>query len=202
MKTHRSIRHLTGREQKVLLAIKNQLIALCEPVLIYYLGSNQSVHVTRSCFTKPSYEEQGFFACDLLVVLADEDMLPGNAEQIIKTSVPECEAIHLITHPMNFVVEQLQAYSLFFCWVQRHAILLHEQDHASELLPEPVVSLKSYERQATEFYNDNPGYANYDRVYLSPLPVPVTTGKAEDTTAVPLKLIIRKGRLLFVAESW
>jgi hypothetical protein len=199
MKTHRSIKHLAGREQKTLLGIKNKLVALCKPMLIYYLGSNQSVHVTRNCFTKPSYEEQGFFACDLLIVLSDEGLLPGNAEQVIKNSVPECEAVHLIVHPINFVVQQLQDHSLFFCWVQHHAILLHEQDHASELLPEPVISLKLYERQAMEFYNDNPDYANYDRVCLSPLPIPIIPGK--DTATVPLKLIIRKGQLLFVAES-
>ncbi len=61
MKIHRSVKHLAGREQKTLLAIKEKIVSLCDPVLIYYLGGNAATHTTRNCFSRPRYSEQWFY---------------------------------------------------------------------------------------------------------------------------------------------
>lgn len=170
MKHHTSISHFTGREQQALSRLKNKIVAGCQPLIIYLIGSKSSHHLVRNCFDHPRKEDRWHFSCELLLVLPKGASLPENAAEALKNSGSEGEHIRLLAHPFDLVAQKLQEHSLFFCWIQRRAIVLYERDHATEKLPEPVQNMKQYEQQVHRFFADHPHYENYMDLKLSPLP--------------------------------
>lgn len=170
MKNHASISHFSGREQHALLRLKNKIVELYRPLIIYLIGCNSSQYLIRHCFDNPRNDNQWCISCDLLLILPIGESLPENTAEELKSISKDYGHIHLIAHPFDFVEKQLQAHSLFFCWVQRRAIILYERDNAVEKLPEPVQNMKQYEKQVHQFFANNPNYENYLEAKLSPLP--------------------------------
>lgn len=171
MKHPTSICHLTGREQHAILRLKNKIVELHKPLIIYLIGSSSSNHLIRHCFDNPRNDNQWYFSCDLLIVLPNGASLSVDAANDLKNISNDYEQIRLTVHPFDFVQKQLQEYSLFFCWIQRRAIVLYERDHSVAKLPEPVHNMKQYDKQVHDFFIDYPGYENYLNVQLSPLPI-------------------------------
>ena len=170
-KVHHSISHCNSREQEALIRLKNTIVALYKPLLIYCLGTGSSLHTTRNCFGLRRSSTLWSFSCDLLIVLPANADIPVAAIRELKQVCDTYEHIHLIEHDWDFVVQQLQTYSLFFCWLQYHATLLYEQDNASLKLPQPLNSIKQYALQAEQYYAHNPQYEQHTELRLSPLPV-------------------------------
>ena len=170
MKNKQSIAHYTGREQQALLRLKNKIAELYKPLIIYLIGCKSSYDVTRTCFANPRNDDQWNFSCDLLLVLPEGIVLPDNAPEELKSLNQEYEAIRLSGYPFDFVKKQLKQSSLFFCWMQRRAIVLYERDNTSQKLPEAVQNMKQYEKQVHELFANNPDYENYTEIKLSPLP--------------------------------
>lgn len=104
------------------------------------------------------------------MVLSDGTVLPENATEELKSLSKDYNRIRLFAHSFDFVGAQLKQYSLFFCWVQRRAIVLYEKDNACHKLPEPVQNMKQYEKQAHRFFANHPDCENYVEERLSPLP--------------------------------
>ncbi len=181
MKNHTSISHYTGRERQALLRLKNKIVALYKPLIIYLIGCNSSNKLARNCLGNARNGNQWCFSCDLLLVLPEGVSLPENAVEELKSIAKDYEHIRLIAHPFDFVEKQLQEDSLFFCWMQRKAIVLYERDNSIEKLPEPVQNMKQYEKQVHQFFADNPNYENYTEVKLSPLPAKSSTEIVEDS---------------------
>lgn len=170
MKKHQSISYFTGREQQALLRLKNRIVKLYKPLIIYFVGCNSTNYWVRNYLAHPRSKEQWHFCCDLLLVMPDGSSLPENAELEIKSLSNEYGHIRLLTHPFHFVEQQIKEHSLFFCWIQRRAVILYESDNAVDKLPEPVANMKRYEKQVYQFFLDNPNYNNYTEIKLSPLP--------------------------------
>ncbi len=187
MKTRHSISHFPGREQQAIFRLKNQIVELYNPLIIYYIGSDYSGQSARNCFTDYKDKHQGRFSCDLLVIMPDKTLIPEHAAMELENLDTVFGRIHLITHTLDFYLRQLQAYSLFFCWVQYRAIVLYEWENAAKKLPDPVDSIKQYQHQVKQFFTDNPDYDNYTQVRLSPLP--------ENTVPIQEKPAISKQRL-------
>lgn len=174
MKKHQSISYFTGREQQALLRLKNQIVKLYKPIIIYFIGCRSTTHLVRNYLAHPRNENQWHFSCDLLLIMSDESSLPENAVEELKNLSNEYDHIRLLTHSFNFVQQQIKEYSLFFCWMQRRAVILYESDKSVDKLPESVHNMKQYEHQVHQFFLDNPNYDNYTEIKLSPLPIKST----------------------------
>lgn len=179
-KVHHSIGHCNSREQEALIKLKNAIVSLYKPLLVYCLGSSSFVHTSRNSFSRCRCSTQWSFSCDLLIVLPPAADIPLSAVRELKQVCDAYECIHLIEHDWDFMVQQLQAYSLFFCWLQHHATLLYEKDNASLKLPQPLNSIKQYALQAEQYYAHHPQYELHTEPRLSPLPVTAATSLAED----------------------
>lgn len=171
MKNHTSISHFASSERQALLRLKNKIVVLYKPLIIYLIACNSTTRITRNYLAYPKNDSQWTCSFDLLLVLPEGVSLPENAAHDLKSIHKDYEHIHLIAHPFDFVRKQLQECSLFFCWVQRSAIVLYEREHSCEKLPEPVQNIKQYAKQVNQFLTDNPDYENYADTKLSPLPL-------------------------------
>lgn len=182
MKKYQSISHLTGREQQALLRLK-KIVQLYKPLIIYFIGCRSSTHLVRNYLAHPRNENHWHFYCDLLLIMPDESSLPENAVEELKSLSKEYDNIRIFTHPFHYVAQQIKEYSLFFCWMQRRAVILFERDNAIDKLPEPLHNMKRYEKQVYQFFLNNRDYKHYADVKLSPLPIKSTTRKnpAEET---------------------
>jgi len=170
MKTHHAINHFSGREQIALNAIKNALISRYHPLLIYYISSSNALHASRSCFDNYKVHQRWFYNCDLLVVMPDGLDLPENASEELESISKEYSRIQIFAHPISYIIQQMQTYSLFFQWVRHRGIILFERDNASKSLPEPIANMKQYRQQAERFFKEFPDYRPYGQTRLSPLP--------------------------------
>lgn len=179
MRHHTSISHFSGREQQALLRLKNKIVELYKPVIIYLIGCDSSSHLSRNCFCDPRNEEKWRFSCDLVIVLPDGKDLSERAFDELKGISNDNEDILIIAHPFGFIKKQIQEYSLFFCWIQRRSIVLYERDNFREKLPKPVQNMKQYEKQVHDFFASNPNYNGYTKVKLSPLPKKYLTAKGQ-----------------------
>lgn len=171
MKNPTSISHFPGKEQQALLTLKNQMVKLYQPLIIYYISGKHTTYQSRSCFSNPRNHECSIYDADFVMVLRDNHSLPEDAEAVLKDLNEGFGSIRLIARPLAFVKEQLHSYSLFFCWLQRRAIVLYECGNACRELPDPVRNMKQYESQAQRFYYNNLNYEAYFKTKLSPLPV-------------------------------
>jgi len=178
MKTRHAINHFPGREQRALSQIKNVIVSRYHPLLIYYISSSNSLHTSRSCFQNFKNHQRWFFNCDLLVIMPDGATLPESAAQELESLSKEYSRIRLITHPLSYVIQQMQAYSLFFQWIRHRGIILFERDGVGKILPEPVENMKQYRCQAEQFFKECPDYHHYKHTQLLPLP-----GKTNTITA-------------------
>lgn len=188
MKHKQSISHYSGREQQALLRLKNKIVELHKPLIIYLIGCKSSHLVTRNCFANPRNDNQWRFCCDLLLVLSDGTILPESATDELKSFSEDYNRIRLFAHSFDFVEAQIKQYSLFFCWLQRRAIVLYETDNSCQKLPEPVQNMKQYEKQAHEFFAHHPDYENYLEERLSPLPQKPVAEEEQDEIFKPPKL--------------
>lgn len=170
MKKKESINHFTGREQQALLRLKNKIVKRYQPLIVYLIGCKSASSLIRNYLVNPRNIYHWSFSCDLLVVMPQGANIPENASEGLKSISDDYGHIHIIAHPIDFVVQQLKEYSIFFCWIQRRAVVLYEWQNACEKLPEAVQNMKQYEQQAHRFLVDNPNYDNYTEVKLSPLP--------------------------------
>ncbi|UAY54783.1 hypothetical protein [Arachidicoccus terrestris] len=170
MKRHTSMSHFSGKEQQTLLRLKNKIVKLYKPLMVYLIGCESSSHLSRNCFDNPRNESRWNFSCDLLLILPKGRCLPENASKELMNLSKEYRHIRLLSHSLDFVDEKLQEYSLFFCWIQRRAIVLYVKDDLRVKLPEPVKNMKQYEKQAQNFFTNNPDYNGYEEIRLSPLP--------------------------------
>jgi|GEM_PF-2707118 len=170
MKTRHAINHFPGREQRALFQIKNAIVSRYHPLLIYYVSSSNALHASRSCFQNFKNHQRWFFNCDLLIIMPDGTELPDHAARELESISKEYSRIRLIVHPMSYVIQQMQAYSLFFQWIRHRGIILFERDDAGKRLPEPVENMKQYRQQADQFFKNYPDYRPYTQTRLSPLP--------------------------------
>ncbi|MFT3904665.1 MAG: hypothetical protein QM727_15945 [Niabella sp.] len=171
MKQHLSISHFTGREKHALLKLKNKIVALYNPRIIYLVSIISSTKLARNCFDNPRNKRHWSFSCSLVLILKENLYLPENAVKTLLNSDKDCRHIHLVAHPFDFVEKQLNEHSLFFCWIQSRAILLYDKDNSCRKLPEPIENMKKYEKEVHQFFSDNPNYEHYKDIKLSPLPV-------------------------------
>lgn len=170
MKTRHAINHFSGREQRALSQIKNVIVSRYYPLLIYYVSSSNALHASRSCFQNFKNHQRWFFNCDLLIIMPDGTDLPDHAARELESISKEYSRIRLIAHPMSYVIQQMQTYSLFFQWIRHRGIILFERDDAAKRLPEPVENMKQYRQQADQFFKNYPDYRQYTQIRLSPLP--------------------------------
>lgn len=145
MKNPTSISHFPGPQQQALLRLKNQIVKLYKPLIIYFVDGENHHQTSWNCFSKPRNRTEWHFSCDLLLVL------PQGVTQLepeIKASkfegMDDNITVNLRIHPNDFVQAQLQEFSLYFCWVQRRAIVLYENNNACQNLPTPVRNLKRF----------------------------------------------------------
>jgi len=58
MKDHASISHFTGREQQALLRLKNKIVEIHKPLIIYLIGCESSNKLVRNCLGNPRNNSQ------------------------------------------------------------------------------------------------------------------------------------------------
>lgn len=171
MKNPTSISHFPGPQQQALLRLKNQIVKSYKPLIIYYVDGGNHHQTSWNCFSHPRNRTEWHFSCDLLLVLPEGETL---SEAELKTSkfegMDDNITVNLRVHPIDFVQAQLQEYTLYFCWVQRRAIVLYENNNACQKLPEPVRNLKQYEKQMYQFF-EHGYFHDYTEMKLSPAPV-------------------------------
>ncbi|SDC16223.1 hypothetical protein [Niabella drilacis] len=114
MKTQDYISQLNGREQNAFYCIKKLVAARMQPLIIYCYGCETLVHTRRNCFMTKRVNETRQFTCDLLLIIPDECII----DHALKTEVQEMTShlgrVNMIIHPLNFVLQQLNAGNLFF----------------------------------------------------------------------------------------
>ena len=108
MKKHHSINHFTGREQQALLQLKNKIVTLYKPLIVYLIGCRSSSQLNRNCMATTRTEERWTYSCDVLVVLPEGASLPENAVQELKSLDKMYGNIQLMAHAVDFVVTQLK----------------------------------------------------------------------------------------------
>lgn len=183
-KTKYAISHCNRKEQEALIKLKNNIVSLYRPQLVYCLGTSSVARTSRNCFSRRSNSTGWLFSCDLLIILPTGTQVSEATTRNMEQVCEAYEDIRLLVHNWDYVVGQLQIYSLFFCWLQQKAILLYEKDNASSMLPVLFTNIRQYALQAEQYYADNPEYEQYTEPKLSPLPLRVTpsTSPAENTT--------------------
>lgn len=203
MNQHTSMSHFSGREQQTLLRLKNRIVELYKPLMIYLIGCESSSRLKRNCFDNPRNESRWNFSCDFLLIMPRGRHLPENASKELMNLSKEYRHIRLLAHSFDFVEKKMQEYSLFFCWIQKRALVLYVKDNSRVQLPEPMKNMKQYERQAQNFFTNNPDYNGYEEVRLSPLPkkysaVEKQAEHREENLELAIKLQRVMGRFLSV----
>ncbi len=161
MKVHRSVAHLTGKEQNALHNIKNRVVEKLKPQLIFCYRTETKQSIQRNCFTNPRKAEDWQFSCNLLIVISEKTTIE---DHVLKETIQLTEPfgnVNVKVHPLDFVLNQLEENTLFFVWVHRTAIVLYERDKVLEQFPSPIPKREEYQKQVEEFYQQNPGMTNY-----------------------------------------
>lgn len=159
MKAQDYISQLNGREQNAFHCIKKLVAARLQPLIIYCYSCETVVHTRRHCFMTKRINETRQFTCDLLLIIPDECVIEDALKTEVQEIISHLGRVNMIIHPLNFVIQQLNAGNLFFNWIRKNGILLFEKNATTQLLPAPVG--KEFRQQAEQFYLRDPKMTNY-----------------------------------------
>ena len=164
------ISQLNGKEQNAIFCIKKLVAAQLQPLIMYLYGCETTIHSKRSAFTTKHFKEERHFTCELLLITADEAVI----DEAMKTEIQEMTAhfgkVNMITHPLRFVLKQMNEGNLFFNWIHKEGMLLLDRNNSTQLLPVPVEG--TYRPHATQYYLSNPAMNDYLEVKFQPIVKP------------------------------
>ena len=167
MKLTNYISQLNDKEQNAIFCIKKLIAARLQPLVIYCLGCEATVHTKRSAFITQQFKEERHFTCDLLIITPDSSV----TDDVMKTELQEMAAhfgqVSMIIHPLGFMMRKMIEGNLFFNWVPNNGMLLYERNATTQLLPATIG--KEYKQQAERFYLSDPQMINYLKEQLKPI---------------------------------
>ncbi|WP_114789853.1 hypothetical protein U0035_11045 [Niabella yanshanensis] len=182
------ISQLHGNEQNTVHCIKKLIAGQMNALIIYGFGFETVSMVKRSAFIKKHIKEKRSFTCDLLIITPD----PVTIDNAKKTEVQEMIAhfgqVNMTVHTISFVLQQLNNGNLFFNWVHKNAMLLHNHNNSVQLLP-PAIS-SEYWPQVEAFYAADPEMASYLHVNLQPIVKPHPKEKAPAQPPLEIRLTL------------
>ncbi|SDE11776.1 hypothetical protein [Niabella drilacis] len=164
------INQLNSKEQYAVHCIKKLITTQLDPLIIYCFGYTISVSTRRSAFVKKQFAEERHFTCDLLIITPSAVTVDEDKRAAIQEMVAHFGTVNMVIHPLGFALRQLNEGNLFFSWVHKNGMLLHERNNSMQLLPAPVG--KEYQLQAAAFYAGDPEMTGYLEVKLQRLVKP------------------------------
>lgn len=188
MKTHKSISHLSGKEQNSLYCIKKIIVEHIRPLIIYCWNSQISYMLQRNCFNAQKIVEDWDFNCDLLVITTADTVVDKAVLQETEALTAPFGRVKLRIHPVDFITQCMQEGNLFFSWVHRNAIVLYERDNGLKQLPPPVPRRQEYQKQAESFYLNNPDMSNYLEEKLPAVENSTAEGQSKRSTVKPVEI--------------
>ncbi len=176
---------LNGREQTALHCIKKLIAQQWQAQLIYCFGCTTNISIKRTAFSKKQLKEERRFTCELLIIVPDNKVIDEAGIKDMQEMVAHFGTVHMVIHPLYFVIKQINEGNLFFNWVHKNGMLLYDLNNTTQLLPEPVAG--EYRTQAEAFYNMDAGMNNYLNVKFTPI---VKPEKPNTPKPVEIKLML------------
>lgn len=169
--TKHSIAHFSGHEQQALHTIKNLIVDQLKPLMIFYIKSRYQSCLERSTFSNMQKEDTRNYAVWLLLIQQDDAAINNVRNLLLNEALPDGYNVHTIHYTLSQVTAYLKTYSLFFCWLLRFGILLHQREGALEKLPVPTISKRQYASQVRGWLQSFPDLVDGIDIKLNPVPV-------------------------------
>lgn len=143
MKIHKSISHLTGKEQNDLHIISKRIVENIQPQFIFCYGSRVTTNLNRSCLTEKHRVEKTTCCYDILLVVSDEEPLEDNAillftERLLKKEVQ----VNVIVHRIGFIYQQILKENFFIVKIFESAIILYDKIQKLQSMPLTTMKVK------------------------------------------------------------
>lgn len=168
MKTKTSIAHFTKEEQEALTNLKEKLIEVYNPLLIYLIAIENTHSLKRDSLSYPIKKIKTRFAIDVLVIVPDSPILFSHLNEVDKIH-NEISEVNLITYPLGQFQKELNDQSVFFCAIQKRSKILYEHENSLEELPTCRFINQTYKEKLLKYNSQYPNYKNHrvETLYFS-----------------------------------
>lgn len=140
MKIHKSISHLTGKEQHDLRFITKRIVENIQPQMLLCYGSRVQHAMARSCLTETRKREYSQYDYDLFIVISEKEPLDeATVSNLAGRFTQKDLQANYIVHRHCWIQEELSKGSFFVSRLLKSSILLHNKDGTLEKLLSPAV---------------------------------------------------------------